>query len=99
MMIRSRRTKPRPGRLQSEELAALRRACFDRDKGVCQECGIDTWFDHHHLLSRSFHMAHIKGKRMHGDSLDNVRTLCGGCHRKEHQWGKSMQKPVPPKQI
>lgn len=38
---------------------------------------------------------------MWGDTLENVRTKCGpwanGCHRKEHVYGKSRQKPCPPK--
>jgi hypothetical protein len=47
-------------------------------------------------------MAHVRGKRNHGDSLDNVRSLCGpwanGCHAKEHNWGKSMTKPCKKKE-
>jgi 5-methylcytosine-specific restriction endonuclease McrA len=46
----------------------------------------------------SFHMSHIKAKRMGGDFLDNVETLCGDCHRKYHNYGPSMEKPVPAKE-
>lgn len=95
-MIRSRRTKPRPGRLKGDDLDDLRVACYERDT-LCDECDQYTIFNAPHEWSNSFHMAHIQGKRMHGDSLENVRTLCGDCHRKEHNFGKSMEKPVPKK--
>lgn len=95
-MIASR-SKPRPGRLKGKELIALRNACFDRDKGICQECRVWTNSDLYHQHPHSAHMAHIKAKRIGGDSLDNVRTLCGDCHRKEHAYGKEMVKPCPPK--
>ena len=95
-MIRSRRTKPRPGRLQGKELESLRQDCYARDMGRCQECHIlvnpliDPYFDN------SYHMAHIKAKRIGGDNLENVRTLCGACHRKSHNAGG---KPVPKKVV
>lgn len=37
-MIR-KRTKPRPGRLRGVALEMLRMMCYDRDHGICQECG------------------------------------------------------------
>lgn len=43
-------------------------------------------------------MAHIKGKRKYGDSLDNVQTECGYCHRTYHNCGPSRDKPCPSKQ-
>jgi 5-methylcytosine-specific restriction endonuclease McrA len=86
----TRRRKARKGRLKGEALSELRRKCFDRDRMRCVDCGdVVTW--------ESGHMAHVGGKRRHGDSLSNVRTKCGACHRREHLWGKSMTKPVPPK--
>ena len=36
--------------------------------------------------------------RMGGDSLENVRTLCGKCHRLEHAYGKSGVKPCKAKE-
>jgi 5-methylcytosine-specific restriction endonuclease McrA len=96
--IRPIRAKVRPGRLKGKALEQLRRDCFERDLYRCQAeipgfadvCGNRvTW--------ESGHMAHIGAKRRHGDSLDNVQTLCGTCHGLEHQYGKSFQKPCPPK--
>lgn len=88
--VRKRRAKPRRGRLKGEELVVLRSQCFGRDLYRCVVCsGGITW--------DTGHMAHIGAKRRHGDSLANVRTLCAECHRKEHNWGKSMKKPVPKK--
>lgn len=88
------RRKPRSGRFRGNDLSKLRWDCFMRDRGICLECGVmvadylPEWHD------RKFHMAHIKAKRIGGDSLDNVRTLCGRCHRNEHNAGG---KPCPPK--
>ncbi len=97
-MIRSRRTKPRPGRLESDALAQLRQQCFERDNGICQRCGKCTIFGLNNEHSYSFHLAHRRNKRMHGDRLDNVQTECGDCHRKFHNFGPSMTKPVPAKE-
>lgn len=96
-MIKSTRTKPRPGRLQGEALDVLRVACYERDGSRCNNCSRLTNFDAPHEAIDSFHMAHVKGKRMHGDSLDNVRVECGDCHRKYHSFGPTRVKPVPAK--
>jgi len=76
---------------------ALRVDCWTRDQGLCDECMKPTIFDAPHEHPDSFHMAHIKAKRIGLDTLDNVRTLCGSCHRIEHNYGKSRTKPCPPK--
>lgn len=78
------RRKPRPGRLKGDALKQLRYACFERDNNTCQVCGIEVWPWVHHSRPRSAHMDHIKAKRMGGDNLSNVRTLCGSCHRAKH---------------
>jgi 5-methylcytosine-specific restriction endonuclease McrA len=90
-------TKPRAGRLKGDDLGDLRRQCWERDGGLCQECGCYTIYDAPSDWLLSYHMAHIQAKRMGGDSLDNVRTLCGKCHRTQHAYGPSMTKPVPRK--
>lgn len=95
--IRNRRTKPRPGRLQGAELMELRRQCWARDKGLCQNCGRKTRFRGLVEADSTYHMAHIKVKRLGGDNLLNVQTLCGRCHRLSHQYGPSGVKPCPPK--
>jgi 5-methylcytosine-specific restriction endonuclease McrA len=82
---KKRRAKPRPGRLQGDDLQALRLACWERDKSLCQHCGVRTLFDFPQEHPLAFHMAHRRGKRMWGDSLDNVHTLCGDCHRDAHR--------------
>jgi hypothetical protein len=91
--IRKVRRKPRPGRLKGKELAELRIQCFARDRALCQDCGQMVIFDAPHEWDNSYHMAHIKAKRIGLDKLSNVKTSCGRCHRKHHAGGK----PCPPK--
>lgn len=92
-MIRSRRRKPRPGRLDKKGLETLRLTCFERDGGRCQQCGCFLLYRRRYELDPiAFEMAHLRGKRMWGDSLENVRSLCFTCHKDEHQ-----PKACPPK--
>lgn len=87
------RSKPRPGRLKGAALQVLRLACFERDEGRCSECDVPLIYSPATpFVSNGYHMAHIGAKRRHGDSLDNVRALCGSCHHREHN-----PKSVPPK--
>jgi len=98
-MIRSRRTKPRLGRLKGEAMEALRRECFERDGYQCQhmlvigvdwklgklyrKCGASVTWE-------SGHMAHTRNKRMWGDCLAQVTTKCAACHIGiEHSYGPS----------
>lgn len=94
---KKKRSKPRPGRLKGFELQMLRCECSLRDNGVCQRCGRLTSLALPQEHPSSFHMAHRRNKRMWGDTLENVQTECGDCHRKYHQNGPSMEKPCPPK--
>jgi 5-methylcytosine-specific restriction endonuclease McrA len=71
-------------RLSGAALEDLRLQCFRRDKGRCQDCGQRVMWDAWTGASDSYHMAHIRNKRMYGDTLSNVRVLCGDCHRAEH---------------
>jgi len=72
-------------RLYGRALTELRNACWLRDEGRCQSCDTPTYknplFDGDPM---AFDMAHIRNKRMYGDVLENVRTLCHHCHSKEH---------------
>lgn len=88
---------PKPGikRVRGQKMEALRVACFLRDRGRCKQCvrrlaltGLDANWD-----LPVMHLAHIQGKRNHGDLLTNVRALCPECHALEHAGGK----PVPTK--
>lgn len=97
--ICNRRSKPRPGRLKGEALEKLRMECFRRDSFRCCKCGIAVLnMFLPHTDDRSAHMAHVKAKRIGGDSLSNVQTWCGACHRKFHNYGPSGVKPCPKKE-
>ena len=91
------RSKPRRGRLKGPNMEALRLKRWNLDKGICRKCGKATILGAHHTHPDSFHLAHTQGKAMHGDYLENTGTECGECHRKYHNYGPSMTKPVPPK--
>lgn len=89
---------PKPGitRVKGKNMEALRVACFLRDRGRCKQCvrrlaltELDANWD-----LPVMHLAHIQGKRNHGDILTNVRALCPECHALEH----AGQKPVPAKE-
>lgn len=81
-------------RLYGSALESLRLACFERDHGCCQwpECGKRLPFDGH-VMQRA-HMAHIRNKRMWGDTLDNVRILCP----EHHLVSEHNPKPCPKKE-
>lgn len=96
-MIRSKRKKPRPERMQGDELGELRTQCLDRDGNCCVVCLVAVSDDLPDWHDRKAHMAHIKAKRIGKDTLANVRTLCGLHHRLEHAYGKDFQKPCKPK--
>lgn len=74
-----------PVRLTGKKMEELRRKCFERDGQRCRECGhMVGWLD--------MEMAHIIARSKGGsDTLDNVRTLCGRCHRIEHSHGLGLK--------
>jgi 5-methylcytosine-specific restriction endonuclease McrA len=87
--LRSKRPTPRAHklvvRLTGANLEALRRACWTRDRGICQECGVSTfWEARYDTDPMAYEMAHRRNKRMYGDSLENTRCLCKACHRASH---------------
>lgn len=79
-------------RLTGAALKALRRACWERDKGICQECGgITFWWPHFDGDPFAYDMAHVKSRGSGGsDTLANVRTLCHQCHMKQHAKGRKI---------
>jgi len=74
-------------RLTGEDLAELRRECYERDNQCCRVCGVPLYFNARFDGDPiGYEMAHIKSRGAGGsDSLDNVRALCGKDHRAEHQ--------------
>jgi 5-methylcytosine-specific restriction endonuclease McrA len=90
------RSKPRPGRLKGKAIGSLREQCWERDKGICGGgrsyrgkplgCGLP-------VDPNNWHMAHLKGKRMGGDNLNNVVV----CHMVCHLVGIHNPKSVPRK--
>lgn len=69
------RSKPRPGRVKGEDMTALREAVWARDGGLCCFCGLPVDFERGE-------MAHLRGKRMWGDGIENIR---GPAHKSCHQ--------------
>jgi 5-methylcytosine-specific restriction endonuclease McrA len=95
-MIRSRRTKPRPGRVK--DIEPLRFAIFIRDKGRCVKCGKGLQFEpRFHGDPDAYDMAHKRNKRMWGDTPSNLQAECHECHMEFHSYGPSMEKPCPAK--
>lgn len=87
-----------PPRLKGKDMEALRLACFLRDDGKCTDCGrrvaILTPFYKNGERIPPMHMAHLRNKRMYGDTLENVTTRCQDCHLV----GMHNPKSVPPKE-
>lgn len=77
--------KNRVVRLKGADLANLRAACWVRDRRTCQICGHFTFenarFDGDPL---AYDMSHKRVRRLGGDTLENVETLCHKCHMQRH---------------
>jgi ATP-dependent DNA helicase RecQ len=73
-MMPLRQKKPRI-RLDPEEYCALRNQVLERDGWRCQNCGSSRDLQIHHLKPRS---------QLGSDLLQNLITLCAGCHGKLH---------------
>lgn len=89
--LRTKRRKPREGRLTGVLLQELRLACYERDGGKCVECGIPLIYQPAHpLVPNGYHMAHIRARSLGGpDELSNLKSKCSDCHiRVEHGGGK-----------
>jgi 5-methylcytosine-specific restriction endonuclease McrA len=83
-------------RLTGPDLAKLRRDCWERDKGRCQECGVLTyWGPRFAGDPLAYDMAHIKSRGAGGsDVLENVRTLCHAEHMREHSGATGRRGPA-----
>ena len=75
-------------------LEALRWDCYYRDNQRCVTC--KRWVRFERGEEDSMHMAHVRGKRNNGDTLDNVRTKCGYCHLVLEHNPKSVPRKVKP---
>src|SRR6266481_5447322 len=71
---RLRQKQPRL-KLGPEEYMKLRIRVVERDGWRCQECGSTENLEVHHMKPRS---------RLGDDVIDNLITLCAGCHGKYH---------------
>ena len=73
-------------RLYGADLESLRDACWTRDRGICLTCGKRLYkqarFDGD---PDAYDMAHCGSRRLYGDVITNVRSLCHRCHMAEHQ--------------
>lgn len=65
----------RPRELAPGQFIKLRSSILKRDKYACQECGVQTSLEVHHIIP-----VHLNGP----DTLDNLVTLCISCHADKH---------------
>ena len=64
-------------RLDRRRWAAARRDCFERDGYRCVECGKAGRLEAHHLVP-------VSERPELAYALDNLATLCPGCHIDAH---------------
>jgi len=75
--------------LRGLDVSKRRDEVFERDRGICQKCGLQ--------VSRSNgHMHHIQGGLIgRNDDLENLQWLCFACHYIHHvrvKWTKEERK-------
>lgn len=81
-----------------------RQQVLERDKGVCQNCGkltlrTDLWARNPDDRAEVDHIVPVLDAPERQYDLDNLRTLCGKCHRERHRTGGGNgggQRPLPP---
>ena len=71
---RLRQKRPRL-KLDPEEYTVVRNQVLERDGWRCQECGSMKGLEVHHIKRRS---------QLGDDVMENLITLCAGCHGKSH---------------
>lgn len=74
-MITLKPHKPDVPRAPIVRNSGLRRKVFERDQGICAECGrYSAKWEHDHIVP-----LHLGG----ADTLENARTLCRACHKRK----------------
>lgn len=79
--LRGAQPKKKRIRLSREKMRKLHEKCWERDEGICQECGcwVEKGVPCHHVIPRG---------QGGDDVLDNLKLLCLACHYRVHHGGK-----------
>jgi 5-methylcytosine-specific restriction endonuclease McrA len=64
-------------KLDTEAYKRLHTQVLDRDGWRCQDCGSSNNLQVHHQRARS---------KLGHDDMQNLITLCVGCHELRHRW-------------
>lgn len=81
-------------RRTGKDLEELRDECYERDGGKCVKCGRRLVHSPDSILQPdAYHMSHKRNKRMWGDTISNVESLC----THDHLVGVHNPKSVPKK--
>lgn len=62
-------------RLKGKAYRKLMIKAWEKDKGLCQECGVYTEESPHHIIFKS---------QGGSDTMENLILLCQKCHWKKH---------------
>jgi 5-methylcytosine-specific restriction endonuclease McrA len=89
--VKRYRSRPRKGRLRGEEMSALRKESWEGRGSLCFYCGKPC-------SEISGELAHIRGKRMWGDTKENTAPAHKECHRRFHAYGPTLEKPCKAKE-
>ncbi len=111
--IKTKRTKPRTGRLGRHAMKKLREDVFARDGFRCQHlllhhgrqivipggAPIDIYYPCHKPVTwETGHLCHIVSRGAGGhDTAENTYCGCADCHLQFHSYGPSGRKPCPSK--
>jgi 5-methylcytosine-specific restriction endonuclease McrA len=72
-------------------MSNLRHESWEEKDSLCFYCKLPCGFE-------AGDLAHIRNKRMWGDTKENTAPAHKECHRKFHAYGPSGVKPVPAKE-
>lgn len=71
--------------LYGQDMRVMRDAVLSRDDFRCVECGEHPDYGNHTLSDCPLEIDHIASRGKGGaDNMDNLQTLCRGCHVKKH---------------